>query len=51
MWHAWETRENCTWFGWDSPKERDHSDDRGVDGRMGSELMLWLRIGTGGGML
>jgi hypothetical protein len=22
---------------WDSPKERDHSEDRGVDGRMESE--------------
>jgi len=44
-------------------KERDHSEDRGVDGRMGSEWILgrlaggvwsgfnWLRIGTGGGLL
>jgi hypothetical protein len=27
MWHAWERRENYT-----SPKERDHSEDQGVDG-------------------
>jgi hypothetical protein len=25
---------------WESPKERDHSEDRGVDGRMGSEWIL-----------
>jgi hypothetical protein len=45
------------------PKERDHSEDQGVDGRMGSELILekldegvwikfaWLRIGTSGMLL
>jgi hypothetical protein len=51
----------CTRFWWESPKERDHSEDRSVDGRMGSEWILgrmgvwsgfsWLRIGTGGGIL
>jgi hypothetical protein len=63
MWHAWERRENCTMFWWESPKERDHSEDQGVGGRMGSEWILgrlawgvwigfdWLRIGTGGGLL
>jgi hypothetical protein len=35
MRHAWERREKCTRFWWESPKERDHSEDRGVDGRMG----------------
>jgi hypothetical protein len=30
----------CTRFWWESPKERDNSEDRGVDGRMGSELIL-----------
>jgi hypothetical protein len=34
MWHAWERREKCTGFWWDSPKAKDHSEDRGVDGRM-----------------
>jgi hypothetical protein len=24
-------------FWWESPKEKDHSEDRGVDGRMGFE--------------
>jgi hypothetical protein len=45
------------------PKERDHSEDRGVDGRMGSEWALgrlvggvcsgftWLRRGTDGEIL
>jgi hypothetical protein len=47
---------------WEGPKERDHSEDRGVDGRMGSEWILrrlaggwsefsWLRIGTGSRLL
>jgi hypothetical protein len=48
----------------ESPKERDHSEDRGVDGRMGSKWTLgrlaregvwcgftWLRKGTVGGLL
>jgi hypothetical protein len=46
-----------------SPKERDHLEDQGVGGKMGSEWILgrlawwvwigfdWLRIGTGGGLL
>jgi hypothetical protein len=62
MWHAWERRGKCTRFWWESPKERQHSEDRGVDGRMGIRMDLkrlaggwngfnWLRIGTGGGLL
>jgi hypothetical protein len=63
MWHAWERREKCTVFRWESPKERDHSEDQGVGGRMGSEWFLerlaggvwigfdWLRIGTVGKLL
>jgi hypothetical protein len=47
----------------ESPKERDHLKDQGVDGKMGSEWILgklawgvWigfdcLRTGTGGGLL
>jgi hypothetical protein len=27
-------------FWWESPKERDHSEVQGVDGRMGSECIL-----------
>jgi hypothetical protein len=53
----------CTRFWWVSPKERDHSEDQGIDGRMGSEWILgrlvgcvwtgfdWLRIGIGGELL
>jgi hypothetical protein len=54
---------NCTRFWWESPKERDLMEDRGIDGRMGSERILgrlsrrrlsgfiWLRIGASGGVL
>jgi hypothetical protein len=56
-------REKCTMFWWESPKERDHLEDQGVSGKMGSEWILgklawlvwfgfdWLRAGTGGGLL
>jgi hypothetical protein len=38
MWHAWERRENCTYKVLvESQKERDHWEDQGVDGRIGSE--------------
>jgi hypothetical protein len=40
MWHAWERREKCTSFRWESQKERDLLEDQGVDGRMGSEWIL-----------
>jgi hypothetical protein len=61
MWHAWERRENCKRFWWESPKERDHLEDQGVGAKMGSEWILgrlawglwigfdWLWTGTGGG--
>jgi hypothetical protein len=35
-----ERRKMCTRFWWESQKERDLSEDRGVDGRMGSEWIL-----------
>jgi hypothetical protein len=37
---AWERREKCTRFWWESPKERDHWEDQGVGGKMGSEWIL-----------
>jgi hypothetical protein len=40
MWHAWERREKCTRFLWESPKERDRWEDQGVGGKMGSEWIL-----------
>jgi hypothetical protein len=33
-------------FWWKSPKERDHSKDRGVNGRMVSDCMIW-RLAVG----
>jgi hypothetical protein len=47
MWHAWERRENYTRFWWESPKERDHLEDQGVGGKMGSEWILG-RLAWGG---
>jgi hypothetical protein len=38
MWHAWERREKCTRVWWEIQKERDHSIDHGVGGRIGSNL-------------
>jgi hypothetical protein len=34
------------WFWWESPKERDHSEDQGVGGRIGSEWIFgdWLGV-------
>jgi hypothetical protein len=31
---------NYTWFWWESQKEKDHSEDQGVHGRMVSEFIL-----------
>jgi hypothetical protein len=33
-------------FCWESPKERGHSEDQGVDGRMGSEWILGILSGS-----
>jgi hypothetical protein len=63
MWHAWEMGETFMGFWWESPKEKDHLEDQGVDGRIGSKWTLgrlvggvwsgftWLRIGIVGGLL
>jgi hypothetical protein len=32
-----ERRVECKRFWWESPKEKDNLEDRGVDRRMGSE--------------
>jgi hypothetical protein len=39
-------RGMCTRFLWKSQKERDHLEEQGVDGRMGSEWILgdWLGV-------
>jgi hypothetical protein len=44
MWHAWERREKCTRFWWESPNERGHLKDQVVAGRMGSEWILGSEI-------
>jgi hypothetical protein len=36
----------CTGFWWESQKERDLLEDRGVDGRMGSEWTLVRLAGS-----
>jgi hypothetical protein len=48
MWHAWETGEKCARFCWESPKERGHSEDRGIDGRLGPEWILGRLAGVCG---
>jgi hypothetical protein len=60
--HMGEGR-NMYGYWWESPKERDHSEEGGIDRRMGSKWILgrlcgrvwsgftWLRIGTCGGLL
>jgi hypothetical protein len=49
MWHAWERRETCTRFWWESRKERDHSQDQDVDERIGSEWVLGRLAGVWSG--
>jgi hypothetical protein len=47
MWHAWERGEICTGFSWQSPKDKDHLKDQGVEGRMGSKWILGRLAGGG----
>jgi hypothetical protein len=38
-------REMCTRFWWESPKEKDHSEDQGVDGmRMDLREIGWVGV-------
>jgi hypothetical protein len=41
-------RDKCTRFWLEGPKERDHSEDQGVDGRMASEWILGRLAGMCG---
>ena len=62
MWHVWGKGEGCTGFWWGNLRERDHSGDRDIDGRIILRWIFrkwdvgawtksgWLRdMGTGGG--
>lgn len=60
IWHVWKRREKRARFWWEGTNQRDHSEDGGKDGRMGSGWILarlagrvwsgfrWLNIVTGG---
>jgi hypothetical protein len=50
MWHAWERGETCRGFWWERPHERDHLEDRGVDGWMGLEWISGSLVRVGGGV-
>jgi hypothetical protein len=43
MWHAWERNVYKVLMG--KPEERDHLEDQGVDGKMGSEWILGTLAG------
>jgi hypothetical protein len=47
MWHAWERGETCAGFSWESPREKDHLKEQGVDGRMGSKWTVGRLVGGG----
>jgi hypothetical protein len=47
MWHAWERGETCTGFG-RKPEGKNHLEDQGVDGRMGSKWTLGRLVGGRG---
>jgi hypothetical protein len=40
MWQAWERREKCKRFLWESPKEIDYLEDEGVGVGIGSNWIL-----------
>jgi hypothetical protein len=63
MWHVWGTGDVHTWVCWGDLTERDHLEDLRVDGRIilkwifkkwdveAWTRLMWLGIGTGGGLL
>jgi len=63
MKHVWGRVEAYKGFCWGNPRERDHLQDPGVDGRITLSCIFrkgnvglwtgtsWLRIGTGAGHL
>jgi hypothetical protein len=63
MWHVWGKGEVHTGLWWGNLREGDHLEDTDVDGRIILKWIferfdgeawtgsIWLRIGTGGGLL
>jgi hypothetical protein len=62
MLHVWGRREVYTGFWWENLRERDHSEDPGVDGKIIRWIfrkrdvgtltgLIWLRIGISDGHL
>jgi hypothetical protein len=63
MWHVWERGEVHAGFWWGYQRERDQLKEKGVEGRIilkwnfkkwegeARTGSIWLRIGTGGGLL
>ena len=63
MWHVWGKGDAHTGFWWVDLRVRDHLEDSGMDERIILKCILkkwggkawngliWLRIGTGGGLL
>jgi hypothetical protein len=63
MWHVWGRGEVHTGLYWENLREGDDLEDPGVNGRIILKWVLerldegaltgsmWLRIGTGGGLL
>jgi hypothetical protein len=47
MWHARERRGKFIRFWWERQEERDHLENQGVEGRIGSE---WILERMAGGM-
>jgi hypothetical protein len=54
MSHVWERRKMCTRFWWEIPREREHLEDKGIDGirtdlrKIGWGVWIgfsWLRMG------
>jgi hypothetical protein len=39
MWRVWGRREECTGYWWGSQRERGHSEDPDIDGRI---ILRWI---------
>jgi hypothetical protein len=48
MWYIWETGEMLTGFWWGNLSEGDHSEDRGVDGKIILKCIFRSEMGSHG---